>query len=490
MDIIHVASELAPVAKTGGLGDVVHGLCKELVRVGHTVRIILPKYDTIPRSLLQNLQVHMRDLWSYDGPNCYHNTVWSAKVDGLDVLLLEPHHPGYLFSRGAVYGCPDDTDRFLYFSRAVTEFLFKSNLKPDVLHLHDWQTAAIPALQKEIYEPLGYSPLKTLLTLHNPEHQGKCSPEQLSKIGLRGYECLDSGKFRDPLNPALTNLLKGGIVYADLLNTVSPSYKKELLEPKGSFGLEEILLENQKKLSGILNGIDEDFWNPETDPYLKVPFPAHTPFTKEKWKLTKKNKALNKKELRSQLGLSDSKKPLFACVSRLVEQKSPLLIAHAFEYVLAKGAQCIILGSTYTKEMLSFFSSLQEKYNGKGEGVILLDYNEELSHRIYAGSDILLVPSLFEPCGLTQMIGLRYGSVPLVRKTGGLLDTVSNRNGFLFENPVKEELSSAIDFASDAFEADGDRWEELMQYGMSLDFSWKKAGAEYVDLYKKRPPFS
>ncbi|MBM3199221.1 MAG: glycogen synthase, partial [Chlamydiae bacterium] len=223
MHIVHVCSELAPIAKVGGLADVVYGLSKELIRLGHTVHILLPKYDCIDYSKLQNLQVFYRDLWSYEGPYRYHNTVWSAQVENLLLFLLEPHHPSYFFSRGVLYGCADDIDRFLYFSRAAMEFIYKANLQPDVLHLHDWPTAILPLLQKDMYLSLGHKRCKTVLTLHNLEYQGHCLPKNLSQTGLKGEHYLSPHALQDPVNPHLLNLLKGGILYADVLTTVSPS---------------------------------------------------------------------------------------------------------------------------------------------------------------------------------------------------------------------------------------------------------------------------
>ncbi len=494
MHIIHIASELAPIAKVGGLGDVLYGLSKELQREGHTVQILLPKYDTINYNLLQNLQVYYRDLWSYDGEHCYNNTIWSADLEGLNLLLIEPHHPKFPFNRGTIYGCPDDIDRFFYFSRTCMEFLFKANLRPDVIHVHDWQTALVPLLQQDMYKNLGWQPIKTVLTLHNLEHQGKCFPHHLTRSGLRGEDYLFPDKLQDLQNKDLVNILKGGILYSDIVTTVSPSYKKEITSSKEGFGLQDFLKQNQNRLHGILNGIDEHFWNPEIDKHLPISFPAHPPFPKEKWELTQKNKELNKETLRTQLGLPQQKTPLIACVSRLVEQKGVFLIAHAFKHILSTGAQCVILGSSSSKEILKIFLDLQTEYKSNTNGKIILEYNESLSHQIYAGSDMLLIPSLFEPCGLTQMIALRYGSIPIVRKTGGLSDTVfdidtasckaSDRNGFTFEKPEEKEFSTTIDRAIKLWKEDPKAWQKLMQQGFTKDFSWEQAAQEYLNIYK------
>lgn len=495
MHIVHISSELSPIAKVGGLGDVIHGLSKEFIRLGHTVQIIIPKYDCIDYNLLKNLKVHYRDLWSYEGPYSYNNTIWSAEVDGLSVLLIEAHHPSYFFNRGTIYGCHDDIERFLYFSRAVMEYLFKSGTMPDIIHVHDWPTAIVPTLLQDMYIPLGINPCKTVLTLHNMEHQGHCSPRNLTQIGLRGEDYLSPNKLQDPINPLLINLLKGGIEYATAITTVSPSYEKEIQTEKGSHGLFQVLSKHSKKITGILNGIDEEFWNPEKDPYLKEKFPAHPPLTSEKWKLIQKGKNQNKEHLRSLLGLENNSSPLIACITRLVHQKSPLLIESAFRHILDSGAQCIVLGSAYSEEIKELFSSLQSEYKSSFQGRVLLDYNEALSHLIYAGSDALMIPSLFEPCGLTQMIALRYGSIPIVRKTGGLADTIfdietgscpkKERNGFVFNDPDKDQLNQTIDRVLTLWKDDPKKWQDLMKQGMTKDFSWKASALEYLKMYKE-----
>ncbi len=495
MHIVHISSELSPIAKVGGLGDVIHGLSKEFMRQGHTVQIIIPKYDCIEYNLLKNLKVHYRDLWSYEGPYLYNNTIWSADVDGLSILLVEPHHPNYFFSRGNIYGCHDDIDRFLYFSRAVMEYLFKSGTMPDIIHVHDWPTAVIPTLLQDMYIPLGINPCKTILTLHNLEHQGHCAPKNLTQIGLRGEDYLSPNKFQDPANLFSINLLKGGIEYATAITTVSPSYEKEIQTEPGSHGLHLVLSKHSKKIKGILNGIDEDFWNPEKDSHLQEPFPAHLPLTSERWKLTQAGKAQNKKHLRALLGLEDNASPLVACITRLVHQKSPLLIESAFRHILDAGAQCIILGSAYSEEIKTLFLDLQSEYKKSIQGRVILDYNEALSHLIYAGSDMLIIPSLFEPCGLTQLISLRYGSIPIVRKTGGLGDTIfdietsshpkKDRNGFVFNEPSKEALNLAIDRALALWKEDPKKWQDLMKQGMTKDFSWKSSAQAYLKLYQE-----
>jgi starch synthase len=491
MHIVHFTSELAPIAKVGGLGDVVYGLCKELIRLGHTVEIILPKYDTLRYDLLKNLKVCYRELWSYEGPYRYNNTIWSCEIDSLTVYLIEPHHPRYFFHRGMIYGCHDDIDRFLYFSRAAMEFLYKSGKNPDALHLHDWPTATIPLLLKEMYQDLGMKPTRTLLTLHNLEHQGRCSPKCLSQIGLRGEEYLTPDLLQDSEDASALNLLKGGIAYADHLTTVSPSYEQEIQTPDGGHGLSSFLQKHKKKLKGILNGIDEDFWNPEKDPYLPENFPAHPPFSPKQVEQIEISKSYNKRILQQKLSLPETAAPLAACISRLVPQKAPKLIASAFQHVLEQGGQCVILGSIHDPEMFELFSSL--KQTSTAQGIIILEYDEALSHLIYGASDFFIVPSIFEPCGLTQMIALRYGSIPLVRNTGGLKDTVfdvdtsplpsTERNGFVFEHPTEIDLRKAISRALNLWKTNRKEWIKLRMQGMARDHSWKRAALEYLKLY-------
>lgn len=496
MYIVHIATELAPVAKVGGLGDVIYGLSKELARQGHTVEIILPKYDCLSFSELKNLKVEHRELWSFDGPQRFNNTVWSANVDGLKLLLIEPHHPQYYFSRGVIYGCHDDIDRFTYFSRVAMEYLFKTGKQPDAIHVHDWPTALVPVLYKDLYKPLGYKTAGTVLTIHNVEHQGKCQPHNLSRVGLRGDSYLVPEKMQDPFSSNLVNLLKGGIEYADRVTTVSPTYEKEIQTPEGGFGLQDVLIKNYKKLKGILNGIDEDFWNPEKDPYLIQKYPTHG-IAKDKLSDVLKGKKENKRYLRTHLRLKDSDAPLVASVTRLVPQKSPGLIKHALTRTVEKGGQFILLGSSPINHVHKEFEALQELLKDDGNATILLDKDEALAHLIFSAADMFIIPSLFEPCGLTQLIALRYGAVPIARMTGGLVDTVfdcdkstrpaDERNGFTFDFPDSKGVDWALLRALECYKKEPQKWQSLMLNGMRQDFSWKHAAPEYIALYRELP---
>jgi len=483
MYIVHIASELAPIVKVGGLADVVYGLAKATGAQDHQVEILLPKYDSIRYPLLQDLKPELRDLWSFDGPYQYHNTVWSAKYEDLNLLLLEPHHPGYLFSRGLVYGAPDDIDRFIYFSRACIEYLFKSGKRPDIIQLHDWPAALVAPLYKEMYVPLGLRVGGIIQTVHNMEHQGKCAPDNITRAGLRGEDYMTPDKMQDPENPLLANLLKGGIVYSDFTATVSPTYEKEILTPQGGCGLAPYLKKN--KLKGILNGIDPNYWDPASDPLINYHYGKENFF---------RGKAVCKAELRKRLGMKESAGPLVAAICRLVPQKAPELIEAAIHHTLEKEGQFVLLGISPMPEIDKHFRALQKQLSRNKNAAFFFEYDEALSHLAYAASDMLIIPSHFEPCGLTQMIALRYGAVPIARATGGLIDTVfdidtskkpeKERNGFTFEAPTAKDLCLALDRALELYKNQG-KWELLVAQGMNQDHSWAKSADEYMQIYKK-----
>lgn len=494
MYIVHIATELAPVAKVGGLGDVIYGLSKELVKQGHTVEIILPKYDCLLFSELKNLKVDHRELWSYDGTQRFNNTIWTANVDGLKLLLVETHHPHYYFSRGVIYGCHDDIDRFVYFSRVAVEYLVKTGKQPHAIHVHDWPTALIPVLCKDVYEIQGYKIARTVLTLHNMEHQGKCQPNNLSRVGLRGESYLAPEKMQDPFSPTLVNLLKGGIEYADKVTTVSPNYEKEIQSAEGGFGLQDILVKYRKKLQGILNGIDEDFWNPEKDPYLIKNYPTHNIDAKTVSTVIAAKRE-NKRHLRTHLQLKENAGPMVASITRLVPQKSPGLIKHALKKTLEKGGQFVLLGITPIHQIHEEFEMLKDEYQNNQNVAVLLDKDEALAHLIYSAADLFIIPSLFEPCGLSQLIALRYGTIPIARMTGGLVDTVfdvdtssrnlKERNGFTFDFPDPQGVDWALLRAIDCYHKEPQKWQMLMLNGMRQDFSWGHSTSEYIALYSK-----
>jgi starch synthase len=495
MYIAHLSTELNPIAKVGGLADVVYGLSKQLVKNNHQVEIYLPKYDCIDYGGLRNLKVEYRELWSYEGPYRFNNTIWSAEVENLKIFLLEPHHPSYYFSRGFIYGAPDDNDRFIYFSRAVLEYLYKSGKRPDILHLHDWPTALAAPLYRDMYIPLGLRVGGTVLTLHNMEHQGKCAVFNLTKSGLRGEVYLVPEKMQDTYDKHTINLLKGGIVYSDAITTVSPAYEKEIKTAAGGCGLDKTLVEYEKKLKGILNGIDETFWNPETDVHLVKHYPAHPPFSKEKMEQILQGKAENRKHVRTYFGLQEMPVPLVIAITRLVPQKGPELIRHALLRTLEKGGQFILLGSSGMTELQASFAEIKKNHPKRENFAFSYEHNEALAHLLFAAGDMIVIPSLFEPCGLTQMNGLRYGTVPIVRNTGGLSDTVfdldtssrprEERNGYSFDFPDADGVNWALDRALACYSNDPSRWQQIIQQGMTYDYSWAHTAPEYTALYQK-----
>jgi starch synthase len=495
MHIVHIASELAPLAKVGGLADVVLGLSRELSWKGHDVDIIIPKYDCIDSEQIRDLSVDCKDMLSFYQGEWFSNTIWMGWVENLKVYFIEPHHPRFFFTRGCFYGCDDDIERFVYFSRAAMEFLFKRPINPDIIHLHDWQSAPIAPLYKDMYKKLGYTKPKIVLTIHNMEYQGKCAPKDLDYIGLDSSQYLHPDKMQDNLYPNLINLLKGGIVYSDAITTVSPNYAKEVLAPEGGRGLESTLLHHKKKFSGILNGIDYSYWNPEIDRFL----PAH--FSPREYPVNKKDhstldkKGFIKKILREKLNLAEDHRPIVGCIARLVPQKGIELIKHTMNHIVQKKGQFILLGSSPIPSISMEFHRLKHEYTDHPHIHLILHHQEELAHLIYAGSDMFIVPSIFEPCGLTQMIALKYGTVPIVRKTGGLADTVFDvdystippelRNGYTFDYPDAKGIDSALDRAIACWFDQPEKWRKLMLQGMKIDFSWNHPSNEYLDIYKK-----
>lgn len=495
MHIVHIASELAPVAKVGGLADVLLGLSRELSWKGHDIDIIIPKYDCMDSNEIRDLNIEYQDLKSFYDGKWHSNTIWIGWVENLKVFFVDPHHPHYFFNRGCFYGCEDDTERYLYFSRTALEFLYKKGLQPDIIHLHDWQTAIVAPLYNDIYKPLGYTRPHLVFTIHNIEYQGKSVPANLDKIGLNSSHYLDPERMQDSLYPASINILKGGIVYSNFVTTVSPNYAKEVKTPQGGRGLEQTLIKYESKFMGILNGIDYSFWNPEIDRYLPAHFSAREAPANKKDRNTVDKKAYIKKILRERLLLSGEHSPIVGCIARLVPQKGTELIKHALSHTIAKGGQFVLLGTSPIPSINAEFYDLKHYYADHDNVSMTLHHQEELAHMIYAGSDMFIVPSIFEPCGLTQMIALKYGSVPIVRKTGGLADTIfdidysdrpiEERNGYTFDFPDKTGVESALDRAIECWFHNQEKWRKLMINGMNIDFSWNKPSNVYLEVYKK-----
>jgi len=484
--VAQIAVEISPVAKVGGLGDVITGLGEKLQQMGHKVSTVLPFYDQINRNELNNLRV-VDEIESFYNGALYKNKIWGAESYGLKLFLIEPLHPQRFFERGTIYGCADDTDRFLYFSRAALTLLHKwqqEGNQATVIHYHDWHTAAIAPLYRTLFQPEEATPSRLIFTVHNFQYQGLCGTDCLERIGLSPAVYNRPEAMQDDNYGNCINLLKGGIVYADKITTVSPKHATEVLTHEGGHGLEKTLLRFKDKFSGILNGIDYDYWNPETDPFLKGDFktgPNETLESKLRYKLA----------LQERLGMEVGDFPLVGCITRLVPQKGLELIRHAIHHTLQKQGQFILLGSCATPEIQREFEGLAAHYKNNRSVYIHLSYDEELTHNIFAASDFFIAPSLFEPCGLTPMIALRYGSIPIVRRTGGLSDSVKDvesastkGNGFVFDNYNMQELEVVLDRALNKRAQDKNSWNKLVFQGMEIDNSWNESAKKYLELYQ------
>lgn len=494
MYVIHIASELAPVAKIGGLADVISGLSRQLSLSGHDVDIIIPKYDCMDSDSVQDLEIVYQNMRSYYQGAWHANTIWVGWVGNIKIYFIDAHHPKYFFARGCIYGCEDDLDRFLYFSRAAMEFLYKENKVPDVLHIHDWQSAAIALLARDLYQDWGYKIPRIVFTIHNLAYQGKCLPSDLSKIGLDGYPYLVPDKLQDRFTPHDLNLLKGAVVYSNAVTTVSPSYAQEILNPGRDEGLGEILNNHKEKLVGILNGIDGAYWNPETDPLLPANFSSREVPLDQQDRKTIDKKAFIKKVLREHLSLEELHRPIIGCIARLVPQKGLDLIKHSIFRTLEMGGQFVFLGSGPIPSINSEFHQIKHQFADHPHVHLILQQDEKLAHWMYGGCDMMIIPSIFEPCGLVQMISLRYGTVPIVHKTGGLADTIHDidysdlpedqRNGYSFETPDNEGVNSALDRAIRKWFDNPDQWRKLMICCMNMDYSWKSSVDKYLELYR------
>nr|XP_017223019.1 PREDICTED: probable starch synthase 4, chloroplastic/amyloplastic [Daucus carota subsp. sativus] len=487
LHVVHIAAEMAPVAKVGGLGDVLTGLSKALQQKGHLVEVILPKYDCMQYEHVEDLRGLEMMFESYFEGRMFKNKVWVGTVEGLPVYFIEPHHPGNFFWRGQLYGEHDDFRRFSYFSRAALELLLQLGKRPDIIHCHDWQTSFVAPLYWDIYAPKGLNSARICFTCHNFEYQGTAPASELALCGLDVSHLNRPDRMQDHSAHDRINPLKGAIVYSNIVTTVSPTYAQEVRTAEGGKGLHSTLNSHSKKFVGILNGIDTDTWNPATDIYLKVQYSAND----------LQGKSDNKEALRRQLGLSsaDVWRPLVGCVTRLVPQKGVHLIRHAIYRTLELGGQFVLLGSSPVPHIQKEFEEIANHFQSHEHVRLLLKYDESLSHLIYAASDMLIIPSIFEPCGLTQMIAMKYGSVPVVRKTGGLNDSVFDidddsipvhfRNGYTFFTADEQGFNSALDRAIYHYKNDSDSWQQLVQKNMNIDFSWDSSALQYEELYLK-----
>lgn len=469
MKVLFASSEAYPFACSGGLADVAGALPKALRKRFVGCRIILPLYSTIPEELKQK----MTFVCSVTVPVAWRRQycgVFEAHMDGVIYYFIDNQ---YYFKRDGLYGYYDDAERYTFFSRAVLEVLPHIDFTPDIIHCNDWQTALIPVYLDAFYKQNDfYKDIKTVYTIHNIQYQGKFGYELLEDVlGLpaerRGIVEYDN----------CINFMKAAIQCADKVTTVSPTYAKEILSPYYSHGLDNILKEFTYKTTGIVNGIDVEVYNPETDNLIYKNFSVEDVSAK----------AFNKSALQEELGLpKKADTPVIGMVTRLVKHKGIDLVKCVFEELLQKDIQFAILGSGEW-EFETFFHEMSKKYPEKVG--LKLGFNPQLAHRIYAGADIFLMPSQSEPCGLAQMVALRYGTIPIVRETGGLNDTIKDShdglgNGFTFKNYNAHDMQYTISRALNGYK-DTDGWSILRERAMKCDNSWKTSANAYIGLYKE-----
>jgi starch synthase len=485
MYVVMVAPECAPVAHAGGLGDVVFGLSRELEIRGNAVEIVLPKYDCLRYDQISGLTLDYRDLWVpwYNG--AIHCSVWFGFVHGRRCFFIEPHSQDNFFGRGAIYGSPDDTMRFAFFSKAALEFMLKANKRPEVIHCHGWCTGLVPVLLFEIYKFHGMANQRVCYTIHSFGHQGIDGERILWATGLaRPGHYFHYDRLRDNLNPHAINFMKAGIVYSNFVTTVSRGYAWEAMHTAQGFGLGHTLYIHRHKFGGVRNGVDYDVWNPEIDRFIPHRYSTES-IERKYW---------NKDALRERLWLRKGFKPLIAYVGRLDSQKGVHLVRHALFFALANGAQFVVLGPSPDPSISGDFWRLKHDLNDNPDSHLELRFDGELAHLVYAGADMIIVPSNYEPCGLVQMIALKYGTIPIVRAIGGLSETVvdrdysdrtpEQRNGYVFHQSDPPGIESAMRRAIGLWYAYPQDFRYLMLNGMRYDYSWNYPGQDYLNIYE------
>ena len=468
MKILFAASEAVPFAASGGLADVVGSLPKAIAAKGNDCRVVIPLYKTIKEELgtemtfLKNITVDVSWRKQYCG-------IFTVNRNGITYYFIDNE---YYFSRDGLYGFYDDCERFVFFDRAVLEMLRYIDFTPDIINCNDWQTALIPVYYQIYYKyQQGFDGIKTVYTIHNIEYQGKYGKEVLSEVmGIPMYNAnlLDYDGY--------VNMMKGAIETSDKVITVSPSYAWEILDPWYAHGLDRILVTKQYKLRGILNGIDTDMYDPMTDPAISGHYSAKDI----------SGKALCKTVLCDELGLEQGDEPIIGIVSRFVKHKGIDLIRCVFEEIVEMGMKFAVLGSG-EKIYEDFFREMAARYPGRVS--VNTGFIPELSRKIYAGSDMFLMPSQSEPCGLAQLIAMRYGTVPIVRETGGLRDTIrdnggENGNGFTFKTYNANDMLDAIRRARADY-YNKPEWEALIKRALRCDYSWSASADIYIETYQE-----
>ena len=477
MKIAFIGSECYPFVKTGGLGDVMYALPRALSREGCETRVILPLYQCIPAKYRDSLTwkgSFMMDL-TLEGRTFFVG-IMETVMDGVIYDFIDNRE---FFDWGNPYtGLWEDIPKYCYFSKAALAILNYLEWIPDIIHCHDWQAALVPLYLRTRFYGTPVHAAKSVLTIHNLRFQGICGIQH-----LKYWSGLPDGLFDYPIlkwNEDEANMFKGGLAYADRITTVSDTYAREIQTPDYGEGMDGHLRYHAGKLSGIVNGIDVDLWNTETDHLLSARYSAADAVEKKK---------INKKALQEALGLDvDENKIVLGLISRLTDQKGLDLVDAVLPQLMDGRTQVVVLGTGDPRYENAF-----RYYEGQYPGSVCayISYNEGLAHQIYAGADALLVPSLFEPCGLTQLIAMRYGTIPIVRETGGLKDTVlpynaeeNTGNGFTFNWYDSGLLLNAIDQAKALFFENRVNWDEMVCRDMSKDVSWEKSAEQYLELYR------
>lgn len=474
MQIWFASAEAAPFIKTGGLGDVAGILPQELKKIGLDVTVVLPYYQGIPENFRQQTtnDGHFRVSIGWRKKDCQ---LRKYTDEGVTYYFID--NKDY-FNRPNVYGYEDDNERFAFFTQAVLEMMNHLQTFPNVLHCNDWHTAMGPFLLKQkAGERSDFKSIKTILTIHNLQFQGISNKNAL--FDLFGFQLTEELQEQMVHNEKL-NWMKSGINYADAVSTVSPTYAKEIMTKEYGHGLEQVLQNNQEKVVGILNGLDTELYNPETNPSLLFHYSVHQLETKKK----------NKAALQKQLNLNQSEKTfVLGMVTRLTEQKGVQLLDTIFPELMKQDIQLIILG-TGDPTLEEMTEEAEIRFPEKVRSII--DFDTDLAQQIYSGADLFLMPSLFEPCGLAQMNAMRYGTLPLVHRTGGLADTVEpydqmsgKGSGFLFSPFLPEHFFNTIQLAFEVYQEEPNHWKQMMKQAMEKDFSWRASSVKYKELYEE-----
>lgn len=475
--ILMVSSEAVPYIKTGGLADVVGTLPKYVNKEEYDVRVILPKYACMDQGFLPEFQFVCHFYVELNWRRQYAG-VFQTEYQGITYYFIDNEY--YFAGNNPYNNIYEDVEKFAYFSKAVLLALPRIGFCPDVIHCNDWQTGLVPVyLKTEFHKDPFYTGIKSVFTIHNMKFQGRWMVREVMDITGLPEEIFSADKLE---SYGEANYLKGGCVYADAISTVSPSYAMDITTQEGGEGLDGLLYARRNELYGILNGIDYEEFDPETDKFIFNNFNSVTVSVEKKE---------NKAALQKMLGLPVSENAfMIGIVSRMTEQKGFDLVAHVMEEMLSNmNLQFVVLG-TGEKRFEEMFSYFQSKYPDKIS--VHIGYSEERAHQIYASCDAFLMPSLFEPCGLSQMMSMRYGTIPIVRETGGLKDTVDAYNefentgtGFSFKEYNAHDMMHVIQYADEIYRNQKSKWNDLILRAMKTDYSWNASARRYENMYER-----